>query len=267
MKESNSNTRAALKLLVGLLGALAFLVSYFLVLPKLQAQAEELEKENEILKEQQRVVTDLALNEDTYGAQTKLYEKEIADIIEKYPAYILEEDVILFARELETGEGIFVVPMIGMSPANLLYAMNAQLPAPGTEETETPQKGGVDLGILDESAIVCPDYNLFSVTANYDFETDYRSMKLAFAQILSDADKRNVPAMSLSRDENTGIILGNMDVNLYYMTNTGKIYHKPDPGVIVKGNDNPFGTLNLPTLDDLKDLIDDIREDLTEDLT
>ena len=267
MKESNSNTRAALKLLVGLLGALAFLVSYFLVLPKLQAQTEELEKENEILKEQQRVVTDLALNEDTYGAQTKLYEKEIADIIEKYPAYILEEDAILFARELETGKGFFDVSMVGMTPANLLYALNAQLPAPSTEETETSQKFGVDLGILDESAIVCPDYNLFSVTASYDFETDYRSMKLAYAKILSDPDKRNVPSMSMARDEHTGMIMGNLDVNLYYMTNTGKIYHKPDPGVIVKGSENLFGTLTLPevnnTEDDTQDATDDVLDDLT----
>lgn len=253
MKESNSNTRSAIKLLIGFLGALTFLVSYFLLLPKLQAQTEALEKENEILEEQQREITDLAMNEDTYREQAKLYEKEIAQIIEKYPACILEEDVILFARELEKG-AVVSVSMVGMDPANLLYAMNAQtaLPAADTSTgTQDSAKSGVELGILDESTIICPDYNLYSVAASYDFESDYKNMKTAFAQILSDPDKRNVPQISLTRDEQTGLLIGNLSVNLYYMTNTGKIYNKPDPGVVVKGSENPFGTLNVPNLEDL----------------
>lgn len=260
MKESNSNTRSAIKLLIGLLGALSFLVSYFLLLPKLQAQTEALEAENEILKKQQREITDLALNEETYREQAKLYEKEIAQIIEKYPACVLEEDVVLFARELEK-KATVSVSTVGMTQANLLYAMNAQA-APSAAETDTESqnsaKGGVDLGILDESMIVCPDYNLYSVAASYDFESDYKNMKTAFAQILSDPDKRNVPEMSLTRDEQSGILIGNLSVNLFYMTNTGKIYNKPDPGVVVKGNENPFGTLNLPNRDELQNLIDNV---------
>lgn len=258
MKESNSNTRSAVKLLIGLLGALTFLVSYFLLLPQLQAQTEALESENEILKEQQREITDLALNEDIYREQAKLYEKEIAQIIEKYPACILEEDVIIFARELEK-KATVSVSTVGMTQANLLYAMNAQTaPSAADTDTQTPAKGGVDLGILDESTIVCPDYNLYSVAASYDFESDYKNMKAAFAQILSHQDKRNVPEMSLTRDNQSGLLIGNLSVNLYYMTNTGKIYNKPDPGVVITGNENPFGTLNLPNLNNLEDLLDDL---------
>lgn len=260
MKESNSNTRSAIKLLIGFLGVLAFLISYFLLLPRLQAQSEALETENGILKEQQREITDLALNEDTYREQAKLFEQEIAQIIEKYPACILEEDVIVFARELEK-EATVSVSAVGMSPANLLYAMNAQT-APSAADTDTnaqnASKGGVDLGILDESAIVCPDYNLYSVAASYDFESDYKNMKAAFAQILSHTDKRNVPEMSLTRDDQSGLLIGNLGVNLYYMTNTGKIYSKPDPGVVITGNENPFGTLNLPDLNNLEDLPEDL---------
>lgn len=259
MKESNSNTRSAVKLLIGLLGALTFLISYFLLLPKLQAQTEVLEKENEILKEQQRQITDLARNEDTYREQTKLYGEEIAQIIEKYPACILEEDVILFARELEKG-AVISVSDVGITQANLLYAMNARTASSAGASTgaQNSAKGGVELGILDESTIVCPDYNLYSVAASYDFTADYKNMKAAFAQILSDPDKRNVPQISLTRDENTGMLIGSLSVKLYYMENTGKIYNKPDPGVVIKGNENPFGTLDVPNADDLENIIDDL---------
>lgn len=260
MKESNSNTRSAVKLLIGLLGVLTFMISYFLLLPKLQAQTEALESENAILKKQQQEITDLALNEDTYREQAKRYEKEIAQIIEKYPACILEEDVILFARELEK-KAIVSVSTVGMTQANLLYAMNAQTAPPAADTdtgTQDSAKGGVDLGILDESTIVCPDYNLYSVAASYDFESDYKNMKAAFAQILAHQDKRNVPQMSLTRDEQSGLLIGNLSVNLYYMANTGKIYNKPDPGVVITGNENPFGTLNVPNRVDLENLINDL---------
>lgn len=253
MKESNSNsnTKTAVKLLVGVLGVLIFMVSYFLLLPNLQAQTETLEKENEILKEQQKTVNDLAVNEETYAQQAELFEQEIAEIIEKYPVCVLEEDAILFGRRLEKNTKVSI-SMVGMNPANLLYSLKEQVAPPAeTTETENSAKGGVDLGILDESTIVCPDYNLYCVAASYDFASDYKHMKSAFAEILSHSDKRNVPELALTRDDKTGMLIGTLTVNLYYMTNTGKIYEKPDPGEVIKGSNNPFGTLELPDRGDL----------------
>lgn len=255
MKESKSNTKSAVKLLLGLLGALAFLVSYYMLLPRLKEQNEALEKENSVLKEQQRIINDLAANEEVYAQKTELYEQEIADIIEKYPAGILEEDVILFARLLEKEQN-FSVPTIGISTPNHLFSMNAQGGISSEPSISVPA-GGVDLGILDANSIVCPDYNLYSVEATYSFKTDYSHVKTGVAAIQSYPDKRNVPNISLTRDGGSGNMNGNMTVNLYFLTNTGKIYHKPDAGVIVKGSDNPFGTLNLPLPDDTQDSQED----------
>lgn len=258
---SNSNAKSAVKLLIGFLGVLVFMVSYFLLLPNLQAQTETLEKENEILKEQQKTVNDLLINEETYAQQAKLFEQEIADIIEKYPVCVLEEDAILFGRELEKDTKV-AISMVGMNPANLLYSLKEQVAPPAeAAETQNPAQGGVDLGILDESTIVCPDYNLYCVAASYDFASDYKNMKSAFAEILAHSDKRNVPELALTRDDKTGMLIGSLTVNLYYMTNTGKIYSKPDPGVVIKGSKNPFGTLDQPDQGDLPDRRQDNQED------
>ena len=56
----------------------------------------------------------------------------------------------------------------------------------------------------------------------------------------------NVGGLSLSYDSETGKIVGNLNVNRYYLTGTEDVYESPDTGVIQKGSDNIFGTIENP---------------------
>ena len=84
------------------------------------------------------------------------------------------------------------------------------------------------------------------MAVSYEFTSTYDSLKKVIADILSSPDKQNVGGLSLSYDSETGKIVGNLNVNRYYLTGTEDVYESPDTGVIQKGSDNIFGTIENP---------------------
>ena len=50
-------------------------------------------------------------------------------------------------------------------------------------------------------------------------------------------------------DSENGLLVGNINMNLFYMMGTEKEYVAPDPGVVLTGNDNIFGTMTKPRED------------------
>ncbi|MCM1282453.1 MAG: hypothetical protein NC180_08105 [Muribaculaceae bacterium] len=256
MEKSGSSKRIMLAVLDGI-GLLVFIVVVALLRPELEEERTTLEAENAVLAGQLQQVRDLEANLSTYTQQTDLFEKQIAEIIDKYPPNVREEDVVLYARDLTEGADIDVTS-ITINPANLLYSLNAPAvtdgsvavtddasadASAGTEEAAGAAPTGVDLGILDESQIVCPDYTFFVMVVSYDFTSDYSDMKSVFARLMSNRNRRNVADMSMTYDTETGLIVGNLGVNMYYLGGTDKIYEKPDAGTVIKGNENIFGTV------------------------
>ncbi|MCM1105881.1 MAG: hypothetical protein NC355_02955 [Blautia sp.] len=258
MEKSGSSKRIMLAVLDGV-ALLVFIVVVALLRPRFEEERTTLEAENGVLAGQLQQVRDLEANLSTYTQQTDMFEKQIAEIIDKYPSNVREEDVVLYARDLTEGADIDVTS-ITINPANLLYALNAPVLTDGgvavaddtaadasaeTGEAETAAAAptGVDLGILDESQIVCPDYNFFVMVVSYDFTSDYTDMKSVFARLMSNRNRRNVADMSMTYDTETGLIVGNLGVNMYYLSGTDKVYEKPDAGTVIKGNENIFGTV------------------------
>ena len=144
---------------------------------------------------------------------------------------------------------------VGLTTGNLLYAMNA---APAEAAASAPEEDaagdtatagtvtGFDpaLGVLDEAAVVKPDYNLYQMGVNYDFTSPYGDLKKVMNEILSNEDKQNIGGVSLAYDSETGNITGSLNINRYFLTGTDKVYESPDAGNIRKGTNNIFGTLD-----------------------
>lgn len=99
------------------------------------------------------------------------------------------------------------------------------------------------LGIMDESTVQLPSLSLINTSVSYDFETGYTDCKSVFAMILDYAEKRNVPSISLKYNDQTGLLDGNMNVSMFYVSGTDKLYMEPDAGVILHGKENLFGTV------------------------
>lgn len=250
----NSISKKNIRLLLYVFGVLILILVLASVRPQIQEKTDALTSENEQLSSQLQTLVNLEMNESTYIEQSKTYETEIASILAKYPAEVREEDAIIFAKEIEDMSE-FKINTIGIAPGNLLLSLrsaNAGQPADtttDTADTTTAVSTGVDLGIMEASDVVCPDYYLYNMTVSYDFTSDYEDLKKVFAKILADEDKRNISAMSLTFDSENGLLVGNINMNLFYMMGTEKEYVAPDPGVVLTGNDNIFGTMTLPRED------------------
>lgn len=251
------------------LGVLFLLIAIGLIKPSLDDKHDELQAVNDQLSAELTQIEGLEANMASYQEQSQAFQEENAEILSRFPAEVRPEDVILFAKELQDTSDM-KVNSIGVTPGNLIYAMNAA-PVEAAPVEETPAEGenadaqnagdaavaptdeaGIDasLGIIDEASVVRPDYNLFQMAVSYDFNISYRDLKKITGEILSYRDKQNIAGVSLSFDEQTGKLVGNLNVNRYYLTGTDKVYESPDAGSIKKGTNNIFGTIDGPIKND-----------------
>lgn len=234
-------------------GVLILLVVIAWIKPSMDDKHDELQAVNDQLKVQLSKLEELEANAANYESQTKIFQEEDQVIQSKFPAEVRIEDVILNAKAIEDRSDMDI-SNIGVTQGNLLYALNSQpaaaapaadaaAPADAAAAQTSPE---ATLGILDEASVVRPDYNLFQMGVSYDITSSYRDLKTIVADILKDEDKQNVSAVSLSFDEETGELVGNMSLNRYYLTGTDKQYESPSAGNIQKGKDNIFGTIDAP---------------------
>jgi hypothetical protein len=121
-----------------------------------------------------------------------------------------------------------------------------------TTDTGSSASSTYDLGILEESDVVLPSYQLFAVPSSWDFSSTYTDMKAMIEDILTNPYVRNLRSFSLSYDGGGELIVGTLDLNLYYLAGTDKVYEEPDTGVTVRGKDNIYETIESPDYDSIK---------------
>jgi hypothetical protein len=245
-------SKQAIAIILIVIGFGSIAVSASSIRPSLVEEGDRLQSENETLKIQLNQVRELEANVDSYTSETAAYESQSSAILAEFPAEVREEDAILYAKEIEDMSD-YTISVVGINPGNLIYATGTsgeEAAADGTEETTTETADTAvsttessSLGILDEASVTVPVYQLFSMSASYEFTSGYEDMKDIIAKIYADPDKRNISALTLSYDSETGELIGNMSLNLYYLTGTDKTYTEPDAGKIKKGRKNIFATI------------------------
>lgn len=260
MKSSN----AAAKLLIILLGVAVLILTFTVVKPRLDETNYTLTEENKKLNDKLARLTELEANLATYQTQKESFEAENVEILNQFPAELRTEDAILYAKKLENTSDMRI-STVGVAPGSLVYAMNGDsldsaglATVEGTTDVQDDAAGdtaatgdanaagdttGDDLGIIEESQVVKPDYNLYNMVVSYDFRTSYEDLKKIFGNILDDKNKRNVGNIAITYDEESGKLIGNMTVNMYFVTGTEKFYEDPDPGQMKHGLSNIFGSL------------------------
>jgi hypothetical protein len=247
-------SKQAIAILMIVIGIGSIVASAAYIRPDLVEEGDRLQSENEQLKIQLNQVRELEANVDSYTSETAAYESQSSAILAEFPAEVREEDAILYAKEIEDMSD-YTISVVGINPGNLIYATGtsgAEETTDGTtdgttdtttETAESTASATSSLGILDEASVTVPTYQLFSMSASYEFTSGYEDMKDIIAKIYADPDKRNISALSLSYDAETGELIGNMSLNLYYLTGTDKTYTEPDAGKIKKGRKNIFATI------------------------
>lgn len=208
------------KLLIYVGSILLLVLVYFLFYRNMLDSNKKIEREISTLTEECDRLTALSAKAGEYTVETENMNKEISSILLKFPADMREEDSIVYGNTLELFSGM-KISYIGIGTKQLLYS---------TESGE--------------------ELHLYDMPVEYRFTVDYESLKKVAGLIMQNTDKRNMDALTLAYDNETGKLIGTAAINMYYVLGTDREYKVPDLLPIPQGVDNIFGTLGDSTQTD-----------------
>lgn len=215
------------KLLLFVAGIGVLLLVFFLVFRPTREKTQVLKDENAQLLNQVAELTLLDQNKETYLEETSNMNSEIVENLTHFPVAVKEEDTIMYAVELEDHNDM-VINSISISPEELLYTSSIPVTSPAVK-------------VAPEGVDVTPLY-LYNTNSIYSFTSSYEGFKENLAMIQKDADKKNVNALSLAYDSESGMLIGTMSVNMFAVDGTGAEYTEPDIPNMKIGVSNVFGT-------------------------
>lgn len=233
-------------------GVLVVLAVYFFVFLNLQEKTEALKQENQILDDVIVKLKDLDKNREQYLADTEQFKEENQEIKEEFPAGMKEEDDILYINGLEGSLGEYYASALGM-PSAVNY--EAAYPVPetinvdemlaGTTTAATDTAAAADDTASTDGAVLSDasaytDVKLYYVPVSTAFDVNYVSFKQLITAMAGDADKKSIEEVSLTYNEETGLLSGTMTSNFYYMQGTDEVYETPDVNGVSVGTSNPF---------------------------
>ena len=239
--------------------------SYFFIFNKGMTKASELEAQNEqdSAKVQQMQQMEASLPQVKENIENM--KQTQADIIAKYPSDMTTEKSIESLQDYEDHSSDFHItditfamrmPLVGTADTTATgsSADTADETTDGTTDSaaddtsattdttaDTQSTGdGTDDATTDASADT-------SVVAGYyasigiRYEASYSGLKEMIAYVNEFKDRTTITQFSATFDDATGKLTGEMTLNMYYITNTGKEYVPPVFDFMPKGVSNIFG--------------------------
>lgn len=238
-----------LLLIVG--GLVVVLCAYYFVFLNFQEKTEALEAENVVLEDVIVKLKDLDKNREQYLADTEKYTEDNERIKDEFPAGMEEEDDILYIDGLEGTLSEFYASSVGMPssvgyelayPAVETISVDAMLAGTATvtnEETATEEGTTTDGATLTADSMY-PSCQLWYVPVTTTYEVNYLSLKQLVKAVTDDSDKKSVEDISVTYNEENGILSGTLTSNFYYLSGTDEVYSTPDVAGVPVGTSNPF---------------------------
>ena len=215
-------------LLLGLLGIILVAVSYFFVYKPSVEKKAELETQLATLQQQEAELVELENNMDFYLSEIERLEGEKAEYLACFPADIEEESEIMYAVELENNVDIKFNSLNYGTPIDLLGAGEQMVEGEVAEGTETTTAvGGYCLPL----------------TASY--LSTYNGLKSTITHTNMHQNRMVIDQLTASYDASTGNLVGDMTINMFYMTGTENMYNEPYVPSMGIGVSNIFGTIEL----------------------
>lgn len=231
--------------------------SYFFVFNKGMNKASELEAQNaeDRAKVQQMQQMEASLPQVKENIENM--KQTQADIIAKYPSDMTTEKANESLQDYEDHSSDFHItditfamgmPLVGAADTTAAGSSTetadgaADSAADDTSATTDNQstEDGTDDATTDASADT-------SVVAGYyasigiRYEASYSGLKEMIAYVNEFKDRTTITQFSAAFDDATGKLTGEMTLNMYYITNTGKDYVPPVFDFMPKGVSNIFG--------------------------
>lgn len=239
--------------------------SYFFIFNKGMTKASELEAQNEqdSAKVQQMQQMEASLPQVKENIENM--KQTQADIIAKYPSDMTTEKSIESLQDYEDHSSDFHItditfamrmPLVGAADTTAAGSSTdetdssadtadgaADSAAGDTSATADTQSAGdgTDDAATDASADTSGNVAGYYASIGIRYEASYNGLKEMIAYVNAFQDRTTITQFTAAFDDATGKLTGEMTLNMYYITNTGKEYVPPVFDFMPKGVSNIFG--------------------------
>lgn len=244
-------------LLLGLLGVLAVVFSYFLVYQPTMEKVTAMKQENAQLQERIDDLSSKMDNKDSYVADTEHMNQEIEAVYQRFPVDVREEDSLLLAitQELVSPMIISNISISACEPAILPDSEEEDIdPIYEIDEVEEyeAQEGISDdetnMASVDANGVSNEDMPSILMERNVTLEylVSYEGLKRSVKNVCAQDNRISINEMTVTYDETTGLLKGNTSVDMYCIPGQeGKEYVQPNFSSVLLGTDDIFGSIEL----------------------
>lgn len=253
-------TKSQRDLLIGLAGVLIAVLCWFLVASPNIDKREALEVENETLKPKAETYQAVHARVDEYRASIASLSIEEEELISHLPSMIEREDQLMFWSniassypydlrfdDIELGEWD-AVAVAGLDESTV------DTTAITTDENGNP--------VIDDAAIptAVADYKLYGATMDMNFASTYSGLKFMLNYIYSQNDKNSIEGIDVTYDSESGYLMGELFMELFYVEGTGKEYVPSFIPSVPSGVDDLFHTEGVGLIDQVIDAVNEAAE-------
>ena len=241
------------RLLLYIVGIATLALVYSLVYTKYNDKTTALENETASINNTINTLQNLISETESYQEEEAEISEENMTIMAQYPANVMTSDIILYVNSLANKHNI-EISTVGM---NQVTSLDCEYPS-----YDALSDTGAAITVTGEN----PDgIYLYEHTIEFNFESGYEDLKDALEDMLDDGEQKSIHSISLSYNQESGTLTGNITAGMYSMTGTGLEYARPTFSGIKQGTDNIFKTLESSESSSLEDeVVNDDSEDVEE---
>ena len=241
------------KILIVFVGILIFALVYYFPIRSYTEDAEKLNTENVGLTAKLAELEAKVARESEIKAETTNYEADTLALVAKFPSFLQVENEIMDIVGLEK-ELKVEVPLITVNTPVEMKASDtpevAEAPAAPQEVAteEAPEEASTtEAPVADETGVapaVANKYKLYDMSTNINYKGGYDSLKKFLDKIAKSTDKKSINSVSLTFDNKTGNLDGNIVYDSYFLVGSDRPYEEIITKTIRHGTKNIFGTVD-----------------------
>ena len=201
----------------------AVLAYFYLYMPKVE-ERDALLRENYELESRLIELKNMAVDEDVFVKGINDSRDSIQQVLNNYSAGNTPEKSIMMINSLEKQIGI-KLPNLSFSEPRMVTTV--EMPMVSQNEEGKYVTSYYKVSLLQEN-----------LTTSY--ECDYEQLKKLIDFVNDYPERMNIESITMAYDSTTGGLKGNLVLNLYAVTGTGKEYTAPDISGLSMGVGNIF---------------------------
>ena len=245
------------KILIVFVGILIFALVYYFPIRSYTEDAEKLNTENVGLTAKLAELEAKVARESEIKAETTNYEADTLALVAKFPSFLQVEneimDIVGLEKELKVEVPLITVNTpVEMKSSDAPEAETTQAPPQEVATEEAPEAAPEEASTTeapgaDETEVapaVANKYKLYDMSTNINYKGGYDSLKKFLDKIAKSTDKKSINSVSLTFDNKTGNLDGNIVYDSYFLVGSDRPYEEIITKTIRHGTKNIFGTVD-----------------------